>query len=144
MFRTAFDPATVLRVSRVGPPSSRTDFDEISRCIEASDRETTRASRPPVHILIVEGAVETNASDRKRFAQVAMNLKAPRLVFALVTTSLIHRGTLRAITWLAPPPSGHSVSAFASLDEARVWIASEIKDDLPSLPLLATRVGYQP
>jgi hypothetical protein len=144
MFASLFDPAHALRVSRVGPPSDRTDLDSVSRTIESFDRETLRTVRPPVHLLLVEDAIETNAADRKRFAQVAMGLKAPRLVFALVTASMLHRGTLKAVTWLAPPPPGHRVDAFASLAEARVWIESTIREPLPTILELAAQVGHRP
>ncbi len=144
MFLSVFDPAYALRVSRVGPPSDRTDLDSVSRSIETFDRETMRTVRPPVHFLLVEDAIETNAADRKRFAQVAMGLKAPRLVFALVTGSMIHRGTLKAVTWLAPPPPGHRVDAFATIAEAQAWVESEIEGPLPALLALIARVGHRP
>jgi hypothetical protein len=91
---------------------------------------------------VAETSVETNAKDRKDFADIAKSLRAPRHVFALVSPSLMLRGALQAIQWLTPPPPGHRVHAFSSVDAAKTWVRIESGRPLVQLDELLKRVGY--
>lgn len=144
MFSSVFDAACMLRVSRLWDPPQPTDIGAVIRTMEDFDRETLRAARLPVHLFIDEGSSPFNAADRKRIAQTAKGLRAPRLLFVLVSPSTLQRGVLKAITWLVPPRPGHLIDAFATLAEAHRWAESTSQEALPSLPAIAARAGFRP
>jgi hypothetical protein len=142
MLATAFDATEALRVTRISSPDDRADLQGLSRLLVEFDAQTLAAPNKPVHLVLAETSIEANATDRKDFATVARNLRAPHLVFALVSPSIVHRGALQAVTWLTPPPPGHRVSSFTNLDSAMSWIRLEVGVPLLQLEPLLRRVGY--
>ena len=142
MLTTAFDPGEALRVTRISSPDDRADIQALSRLLVEFDTQTLTAPNKPVHLVLAETSIEANATDRKDLAAVAKSLRAPRLVFALVSPSIVHRGALQAITWLTPPPPGHHVSSFSKVEGATSWIRLEVGVPLLQLGPLLRRVGY--
>jgi len=143
MLVTEFDPKDMLRVTRISSPDDRADIQALGRVLVEFDAETRSAPNKPVHLVVAETSIETNAKDRKDFADIARGLRAPRHVFAFVSPSLLLRGALQAVQWLTPPPPGHRVHAFSSVDAAKTWVRIEAGRPLSQLDDLLERVGYK-
>lgn len=142
MLVTEFDPKDMVRVTRISSPDDRADIQALCRVLVEFDTETRAAPNKPVHLVLAETSIVTNAKDRKDFADIARGLRAPRHVFALVSPSLVLRGALQAVQWLTPPPPGHRVRAFSSVDDAKTWVRIESGLPLLQLEALLRRVGY--
>ena len=142
MLVTEFDRTDMVRVTRIASPDDRADIQALCRVLVEFDTQTRSAPNKPVHLVLAETSVVTNASDRRDFADVAKNLRAPRHIFALVSPSIVLRGALQAVQWLTPPPPGHRVSAFSKLDDAKTWVRLESGLQLLQLDDLLRRVGY--
>lgn len=143
MLVTEFDPKDLVRVTRISSPDDPADIQALGSLLLEFDADTRSAPTKPVHIVLAQTSIVTNAKDRKDFADIARSLRAPRHVFALVSPSLVLRGALQAVQWLTPPPPGHRVHAFSSVEDAKTWVRIESGRPLLQLDELLARVGYR-
>jgi hypothetical protein len=80
-----------------------------------------------------------NPAWRQRLTNVRKDLPVVGDLTVLVTTSLVARGVMTAMYWLAPPAPGTEVSAHPTMASAAAWLDQRRPGTSPILTELVAR-----
>jgi hypothetical protein len=88
------------------------------------DQEAVSRNQESLYFLFVQGnsIPRPNASWRRRFAELRLQMKAKRRLNVLVTTSAILRGVMTVINWIQPPVHQEEQAIVATLEEGIRWV----------------------
>ena len=111
------------------------DFDRLYSQWERLDRiGAARVGGEALHIVAFHNVKERpDATQRSRFAEIRKRTKTAMPIGALVSESLMVRGLLRVIQWIAPPPAHLRLGVFDHFEEAASWAEAQMKRSLPTL-----------
>jgi hypothetical protein len=119
-------PSALLLALLGGAPHAEDEWGQLIDAIRELDRNA--AADGLETLLVAVTTPETPRPDatwRRRFAELKLELKAKRRYSALVTTSLLLRGAMTAINWIVPPSRHGEVVVFGTFDEAAAWCVAE-------------------
>jgi hypothetical protein len=134
VLRLDYEPGTSVLLCGAAGPLDDGMIAAYRRTFLQLDQDSLALQRTPVTILVVApDAQRPNANQRRQFAEVWGVARAPLHLVALVTSSAIDRGILRAIAWLHPPGSGRRESVHATFESAAEWAARERGEAIPGL-----------
>jgi hypothetical protein len=120
MYRFAYDSNQLALLGiHAGPPATARDYGRTVASIEDLVRDANARARIASMLIIVRNDDVPDPTWRKRFAEA--ECKAKRLCRALVTQDPVMIGVSTAVAWVGPQ-TGIERAAFASIDEAVVWI----------------------
>jgi hypothetical protein len=140
MYVSAYDPMTHTQVNLHGRGSFSPEAFE--RAAEEAERflgEAQRRGAVARWLAIVSPECETpNAAQRKRIAEIKD--QGGPVHIATVATSLIHRGVMTALQWLAPHRPGQHVVTVSTVEEGLTWHENMAGRPLPVLRKLTAQV----
>ncbi len=116
-----------------------TDAD-YERLIDAHRRfwaEASTSNMPKLLLVIDPGQKPPDPRWRQRMAAIRDQSREFRS--AIVTSSMVERGVLTALTWLRPASLGQKVVAMGTFDEAVAWFEAEVGGCSPLLRALYTK-----
>lgn len=138
MYLSAYDPATHTQVNLHGGFTPEV-FERAAEEAERFLAEARRGGAVARWLVIVSPGSDTpNAAQRKRIA--AIKDQSGPLQIATVATSVVHRGVLTALQWLAPNRPSQQVVAVATVEEGIAWHEGMAGRPLPVLRKLAAQV----
>jgi hypothetical protein len=95
-------------------------FESLLEAVERLASDSKRRGRPACWLDMVNaGAGLPDAAMSEKM--VATNDKFGRLHVSIVSPSLIHRASVAALHWQAPPRAGRACATFDTADEAIAW-----------------------
>jgi hypothetical protein len=128
------EPETFL-ISVFWGSNTAADFERFVSQWERLDQlGATRSDGVGLHIVAFHNIKERpDANQRKRFADIRKRTRTAMPVGALVSESVMVRGLLRVIQWIAPPPAHFRLGVFEHFEEAASWSEAHLRRDLPTL-----------
>jgi hypothetical protein len=135
MYASRLEEAEGILLSVLWGKNSPEDFDRYEAQWERLDKiGLTRADGTALHIVAFHHIVERpDATQRKRVADMRRRTKTPHPIGALVSESVVARGLLRVIQWIAPPPPHFRLGVFESFEESAQWAEAQMKRSLPMI-----------
>jgi hypothetical protein len=139
MYRFAYDSNQLALLGiQVGPPATAQDYGRTVASIEELVRDANMRAGIAAMLIIVKNDDVPDPTWRKRFAEA--ECQAKRLCRALVTQDPVMLGVGTAIAWVGPQ-TGIERAAFASIDEAAIWIESRCGRGMPVFSRLLGQVS---
>jgi hypothetical protein len=137
MYCPAYDQEKGLLVAISAGELTWSDHVVSMEALARLDRECASLAGPLVTVLVVEpDAGQPTAQMRKEYADAQAQMRAPRHLFLLVTTSAVVRGVLTAVHWIRPPTGRFHTEAVATFELAVKRAEQERGTPLPQLKRL--------
>jgi hypothetical protein len=140
MYVCAYDPVTLTQVNLHGHGSFSPEvFERAAGDAERFVDDARRRGAVACWLVVIRPESEApNATQRKRMAEIKSRFGPLRVT--TVATSLVHRGVLTALKWLAPHRPGQHVVTASTVEEALTWHESMAGGSLPVLRELTAQV----
>jgi hypothetical protein len=141
MLALVYDRPTALLLALLGgPPHAEDEWGQLIEAIRELDKNG--AADGLETLLVAVTTPETPRPDatwRRRFAELKLELRARRRYTALITTSLLLRGAMTAINWIVPQSKRGEVAVFGTFGEAVEWSVEQRGRQAPALNAMLDR-----
>lgn len=132
MHSYGFDAPSACVAGLLSGQYSDADIEDLIRVSFLLDKEGERQNKLTAHLLFVEeGYARPNASMRRQLAEALGKFKVKKPLFALITKSMMIRGILTTVRWIAP--TVHDSNVFATFEEGALWLEQKRNEKLPAL-----------
>ena len=127
MLQLEFDgPARCLLIRVLSGPKTDQDWEQGLASFFWLDDEAYNQQKDGIAVIVVEsGAERPNANWRRKLAEQRKQYRATDRCLIMVTSSVLFRGVLTAVNWLAPPGPNERNFVTASLAQgvaqAEAW-----------------------
>jgi hypothetical protein len=127
-----------------GNTNEDADYERCLTSMEELDAATKGLPQGLLAVLVTDpGTPGVPPAWRRRMADFNRNVKSSPYFMSIVTMSMVLRGALTLINWLAPPKEGHALVAHADFEQACQWAESVRGTHLPLLSSLLAEARAQ-